>query len=123
MIRLYDIWSCEATAFGRREARFMVNTVLLGSTAMHGGQIDGFESLWEALKPEGAYGNFLSHPTADDLEDPAAFVSRAELGDPIAELEKLAGQKAPQEDSPGRKADDDADEGSDDDPEGPAKSS
>ncbi|MEJ3656685.1 zinc-dependent metalloprotease [Actinomycetes bacterium KLBMP 9759] len=32
-------------------------------------------------------------PSADDLEDPAAFVSRAELGDPIAELEKLAGEK------------------------------
>ena len=27
-------------------------------------------------------------PSADDLEDPAAFVSREELGDPIAELEK-----------------------------------
>ena len=27
-------------------------------------------------------------PSADDLEDPAAFVAREELGDPIAELEK-----------------------------------
>jgi len=27
-------------------------------------------------------------PSADDLDDPAAFVSREELGDPIAELEK-----------------------------------
>ena len=27
-------------------------------------------------------------PSAEDLEDPAAFVSREELGDPIAELEK-----------------------------------
>ncbi|WP_344169981.1 FAD-binding oxidoreductase [Kribbella lupini] len=58
----------EATAFGRRDARFMVNTVLLGSTAMHGGQVDGFDSLWEGLQPEGAYGNFLSHPTAEDLD-------------------------------------------------------
>lgn len=34
-------------------------------------------------------------PTADDLEDPAAFVARADTSDPIAELEKLAGEKAP----------------------------
>ena len=27
-------------------------------------------------------------PSADDLDNPAAFVSREELGDPIAELEK-----------------------------------
>ena len=27
-------------------------------------------------------------PSADDLDDPAAFVAREELGDPIAELEK-----------------------------------
>jgi putative hydrolase len=33
-------------------------------------------------------------PSADDLDDPAAFVARDELGDPIAELEKLAGEKA-----------------------------
>jgi hypothetical protein len=32
-------------------------------------------------------------PTADDLDDPAAFVSRAEGSDPIAELEKLANQE------------------------------
>jgi Uncharacterized conserved protein len=29
-------------------------------------------------------------PSADDLDDPAAFVGRAEIGDPIAEIEKLA---------------------------------
>ncbi len=34
-------------------------------------------------------------PSADDLDDPAAFVGRTEIGDPIAELEKLAGQDAP----------------------------
>jgi putative hydrolase len=36
-------------------------------------------------------------PSADDLDDPAAFVGRAELGDPIAELEKLADKKAPED--------------------------
>lgn len=33
-------------------------------------------------------------PSADDLDDPAAFVARDEVGDPIAELEKLAGTDA-----------------------------
>jgi putative hydrolase len=47
-------------------------------------------------------------PTPDDLDDPAAFVGRAEMGDPIAELEKLAGQKAPEEESPGAKKPDSA---------------
>ncbi|ONI69588.1 hypothetical protein BWI15_23785 [Kribbella sp. ALI-6-A] len=58
----------DATAFAHREARFMVNTALLGSTAMHGAQIEDFDAMWQALAPERAYGNFLSHPTADDLE-------------------------------------------------------
>jgi putative hydrolase len=48
-------------------------------------------------------------PSADDLDDPAAFVGRTEIGDPIAELEKLAGQKAPEEDSPRKEADGDGD--------------
>jgi putative hydrolase len=39
-------------------------------------------------------------PSADDLDDPAAFVGRAELADPIAELEKLADKKAPEEERP-----------------------
>ncbi len=39
-------------------------------------------------------------PSAEDLEDPAGFVGRAEMGDPIAELEKLAGEKAPEEKAP-----------------------
>ncbi len=55
-------------------------------------------------------------PTADDLDDPAAFVGRTEMGDPIAELEKLAGQKAPEENG-GGKRNDDTDGGSDDEPE------
>ena len=45
-------------------------------------------------------------PTADDLDDPAAFVSRADGSDPIAELEKLANQ----EKSEPEKKDDAADE-------------
>jgi len=42
-------------------------------------------------------------PSADDLEDPTAFVSREELGDPIAELEKT--MRA--EDAAGKDRDDD----------------
>jgi putative hydrolase len=56
-------------------------------------------------------------PTADDLDDPAAFVTRREMGDPIAELEKLAGQKAPDDpEDPGRK---DSGKPGDDDEPGP----
>ncbi|MHA6629181.1 zinc-dependent metalloprotease [Pseudonocardia sichuanensis] len=43
-------------------------------------------------------------PSADDLDDPAGFVGRAELADPIAELEKLAGEKAPEEGSGAERA-------------------
>ncbi len=38
-------------------------------------------------------------PSADDLDDPAAFVARDEIGDPIAELEKLAGRPGPSEEA------------------------
>jgi putative hydrolase len=38
-------------------------------------------------------------PSADDLDDPAAFVARNEIGDPIAELEKLAGRPGPSEEA------------------------
>lgn len=37
-------------------------------------------------------------PTAEDLDDPAGFVGRPELADPIAELEKLANEQPPTED-------------------------
>jgi putative hydrolase len=41
-------------------------------------------------------------PSADDLDDPAAFVARDELADPIAELEKLAREESPDRtDEPG----------------------
>jgi putative hydrolase len=36
-------------------------------------------------------------PSADDLDDPAAFVASDEAADPIAELEKLANESAPED--------------------------
>jgi putative hydrolase len=54
-------------------------------------------------------------PSAEDLEDPAAFVGRAEMGDPIAELEKLAGEGAPEEKAPEKRAPEE------DDSDGPDK--
>jgi putative hydrolase len=44
-------------------------------------------------------------PSADDLEDPAAFVAREELGDPIAELEKTMRAEDQAEQSPDDKTD------------------
>jgi hypothetical protein len=41
-------------------------------------------------------------PTADDLDDPAAFVARADGADPIAELEKLANEAPPEDPDEGR---------------------
>jgi FAD/FMN-containing dehydrogenase len=41
----YGAVGADATAFAHRDARYMVNTVLLGSTELHGGQIDEFEEL------------------------------------------------------------------------------
>jgi FAD/FMN-containing dehydrogenase len=64
----YGAVAPDATAFAHREARFMVNTVLLGPTELYGAQIDEFEELWTALGPERAYGNFLSNPTPADLD-------------------------------------------------------
>jgi hypothetical protein len=59
--------------------------------------VEGRDALW-------AHPDLI--PTADDLDDPAAFVARNESSDPIAELEKLAGagQQAPEDpEDPGRK--------------------
>jgi putative hydrolase len=44
-------------------------------------------------------------PSADDLDDPAAFVAREELGDPIAELEKAMRQEDEAADSSGEEPD------------------
>lgn len=58
----------DATAFAHRGARFMVNSVLMGSPELQAGQAAGFDGLWESLEPQGSYLNFLSHPTAADLD-------------------------------------------------------
>jgi putative hydrolase len=50
--------------------------------------VEGRDALW-------AHPDLI--PTADDLDDPAAFVARADGSDPIAELEKLANEAAPEE--------------------------
>ena len=49
-------------------------------------------------------------PTADDLDDPAAFVPRADGTDPIAELEKLANEAPPEEQPGDKRKKDDGDE-------------
>ena len=49
-------------------------------------------------------------PTADDLDDPAAFVARADGSDPIAELEKLANEEKSAGGDSRRGADDARDE-------------
>lgn len=64
----YGAVGADATAFAHRDARFLVNGVLLGSTDLYGGQIEEFEELWAELAPERAYGNFLSHPTEADVD-------------------------------------------------------
>ena len=46
--------------------------------------VEGRDALW-------AHPDLI--PTADDLDDPAAFVARADGSDPIAELEKLANEE------------------------------
>ena len=50
--------------------------------------VEGRDALW-------AHPDLV--PTADDLDDPAAFVARVDGSDPIAELEKLANEAAPKE--------------------------
>jgi putative hydrolase len=64
--------------------------------------LDGREALWE-------HPDLI--PTAEDLDDPAGFVGRAEMGDPIAELEKLAAREKAAETE-----DDSTDAPSDDEP-------
>ena len=53
--------------------------------------VEGRDALW-------AHPDLI--PTADDLDDPAAFVARADGSDPIAELEKLAQRGAGRRSSP-----------------------
>ncbi|NIK60316.1 FAD-binding oxidoreductase [Kribbella shirazensis] len=58
----------DGTAFAHRDARFMVNSVLMGSPEQQGKQPKAFDNLWRSLKPDGAYLNFLSDPTDADLD-------------------------------------------------------
>ena len=55
----------DATAFAHRDALFMVNSMLIGSPEP---QVADFDGLWDALRPDGTYANFLSHATAADVD-------------------------------------------------------
>lgn len=69
----------DATAFAHRDARFMVNSVLMGSPASQGSQLDDFDALWQTLRPDGVYVNFLSNPTDADLDSCYPEPHRARL--------------------------------------------
>ncbi|GAA1553896.1 FAD-binding oxidoreductase [Kribbella hippodromi] len=58
----------DATAFAHRDARFLVNSVVMGSPEQQGSQPEDFAELWRGLRPNGAYVNFLSDPTEADLD-------------------------------------------------------
>ena len=58
----------DATAFAHRDARFLVNSVVVGSPEQQGSQPEEFDALWKTLEPQGAYVNFLSNPTDADLD-------------------------------------------------------
>ncbi|MGZ0146519.1 FAD-binding oxidoreductase [Kribbella sp. WER1] len=64
----YGAMPADGTAFAHRDARLLVNSVLLGSPEQQGTQQPkDFDALWRSLKPDGAYLNFLSDPTEADL--------------------------------------------------------
>jgi putative hydrolase len=63
--------------------------------------VEGRDALW-------AHPDLI--PTADDLDDPAAFAARADGADPIAELEKLANEAPPEEQPGDKRKKDDGDE-------------
>ncbi|WP_405084166.1 FAD-binding oxidoreductase [Microbispora sp. NBC_01389] len=58
-----------ATAFAHRDAEILLTTVVLGGRAEHAPVRESFEALWRGLTPHtaGAYGNFLSEPSKDDV--------------------------------------------------------
>ncbi|MFF0268797.1 FAD-binding oxidoreductase [Kribbella sp. NPDC004536] len=64
----YGAMPADATAFAHRDARFMVNSVLMGTPEQQGRQPEAFDALWRSLEPDGAYLNFLSDPTDADLD-------------------------------------------------------
>lgn len=57
-----------ATAFAHRSAQFMINTALLGTPEDQADLLAAVDARWQAIAPTGCYGNFLSHPTAADVE-------------------------------------------------------
>ncbi|WP_266095041.1 FAD-binding oxidoreductase [Microlunatus elymi] len=57
-----------ATAFAHRSAQFMINTVLVGTPAQQQPHLPAFARLSDELRPDGIYGNFLSHPTDADTD-------------------------------------------------------
>ena len=63
--------------------------------------VEGRDALW-------AHPDLI--PTADDLDDPAAVVARSDGTDPIAELEKLANEAPPEEQSGDERKKDDGEE-------------
>jgi FAD/FMN-containing dehydrogenase len=56
----------DATAFAHRDAQFLVNSVVMGTPDVQAAQ--AFDAFWETLRPNGAYVNFLSHPTDVDVD-------------------------------------------------------
>ncbi|GAA3150442.1 FAD/FMN-containing dehydrogenase [Kribbella aluminosa] len=65
----YGAMPADGTAFAHRDARFLVNSVLMGSPGQQGPQQPkDFDALWRSLEPDGAYLNFLSDPTEADLD-------------------------------------------------------
>ncbi|MEU8247699.1 FAD-binding oxidoreductase [Nonomuraea sp. NPDC048916] len=58
-----------ATAFAHRDSEIMLSTVVLGAPEDHEPLLGDFEALWRMLGPHtaGAYGNFLTRITPDDL--------------------------------------------------------
>ncbi|TDW23141.1 FAD-binding oxidoreductase [Kribbella kalugense] len=69
----------DATAFAHRDAQFMVNSVLMGTPEQQGSQAEDFDALWQTLRPNGAYMNFLSNPTDADLDSCYPEATRARL--------------------------------------------
>ncbi|HZX08052.1 FAD-binding oxidoreductase [Kribbella sp.] len=76
----YGAMPADGTAFAHRDARFLVNSVLMGSPEQQGPQQRAdFDALWRTLQPDGAYLNFLSDPTDADLDSCYPKEHRARL--------------------------------------------
>ena len=56
------------TAFAHRAAQFMINTVLIGTPPLQEPRLPAFSELWQGLRPDGVYSNFVSHPTTADRD-------------------------------------------------------